>query len=83
MSLRFNFTVCHPGGSPQGDDRVYYLTTLRSSSVILRKSATFMLPLGTPAESFPLASVMSARKRSAATLGLGGNLLPYAYAQKT
>ena len=76
MSLRFNFTVCHPGGSPQGDDRVYYLT-------ILRKSATFMLPLGTPAESFPLASVMSARKRSAATLGLGGNLLPYAYAQKT
>ena len=25
---------------------------------------------------------MSARKRSAATLGLGGNRLPYAYAQK-
>ena len=42
----------------QRGDRVQdsddYRTTLRSSSVILRKSATFMLPLGTPAESFPL-----------------------------
>ena len=41
-----------------------------------------MLPLGTPTESFPLASVMPVCKPPVATLGLGGNLLPYAYAQK-
>ena len=54
LSLRFNFTVCHPGGSPQGDDRVQdrddYRTTLRSSSVILRKSAISHIGLlGVPA----------------------------------
>ena len=47
-----------------------YRTTLRSSSVILKKSATFMLPLGTPAESFPLVSVMPVCKHPVATLGL-------------
>lgn len=35
-----------------------YHTTLRSFSVILRKSAYFIDPLGTPTVSFPLASVM-------------------------
>lgn len=41
-----------------------------------------MLPLGTPTESFPLASVMPVCKHPVATLGLSGNRHPYAYAQK-
>ena len=47
-----------------------------------RNWATVIEPLGTPSESFPLASVMPVCKHSVVTLGLGGNRLPYAYAQR-
>ena len=46
--------------------------------IFFKTSATFMGLF----ESFPLASIMPVCKHPVATLGLGGNRLPCAYAQK-